>query len=145
FSDNGVEVNGTHWFGEGAQLDYAAYAVSGFKGDATALDIDFLQSRSGNLYYVDDNARPTFGARSALTLRLGPTTDMTVGASGMYGTYDPNNQLSYAIFGADLTFRIDRTNVRFEYLARRQQFDTSNKERFKYVVIDDFFMKHGAY
>lgn len=147
FPDNGVEVNGTHWFGEDVQVDYAAYAVSGFKGDANGLDLDFLQSRNGNLYYVDNNARPTFGGRAALTWKLGSKSDVTLGASGMYGTFDPNNQLSYLIFGSDLTFRIDRTNIRFEYLARRQQFDISDKTRFKYVVVDNgnFFMKHGAY
>ena len=148
FPDNGVELDGTHWFGESVQVDYAAYAISGFKGDTNALDIDFLQSRSGNLYYVDNNARPTFGGRTAMTVKLNAQADMTLGASGMIGTYDPANKLQYAIVGGDLTFRIDRTNLRFEYLARRTEFDTSDRTKFKYVVAfpnGDFFMKHGAY
>jgi hypothetical protein len=147
FPDNGFEVDGTHWFGENAQLDYAAYLVSGFKGASNGLDLDFLQSRTPQLYYVDDNARPTFGGRVALTLKLSSITDMTAGASGMYGTFDPANQLSYAIFGGDVTFRIDRTNLRFEYLARRQEFSTADPDALKYVLAPngDFFMKHGGY
>jgi hypothetical protein len=148
FPDNGIELNGNHWFGEDVEIDYAAYAVSGFKGDANGFDLDFQQSRSGSLYYVDNNARPTIGARVALTAKLGGTSDMTVGASGMYGWFDPNNLLSYAIVGADLVFRFERTNLRFEYLARRQEFDISDLSRFAYAVTPNngnFFLKHGAY
>ncbi len=148
FPDNGVEVNGTHWFGENVQGDYAVYAVSGFKGDSNGFDLDFEQSRSGSLYYVDNNARPTVGGRAALTLKLSPTSDMTVGASGMYGTFDPKNSLSYAIVGADLVFRFNRTNLRFEYLARRQEFDTSDASKLAYALAPtggNFFVKHGAY
>ena len=53
-SDNGLEVNGTHWFGDDVQLDYAAYIVSGFKGANDGLDLDFILSRSGSTYYVDN-------------------------------------------------------------------------------------------
>ncbi len=148
FPDNGVELNGTHWFGDKLQVDYAAYAVSGFKGDKSGFDLDFQQSRAPNLYYVDNNSRPTFGGRLAATLKLGDASDLTFGGSGMYGTFDPENTLHYGIFGADLTLRIDRTNVRAEYLVRRQQFDVSDPTRFKYAVPTsggDFFSKHGAY
>ena len=92
FADNGLEVSGTHWFGQRAQLDY--------------------------------------------------------GASGMYGTLDPDDKLSYLIHGADLTLRVNRTNIRCEYLARREQFDVSDPSRFEYQVPaegGDFFVKHGAY
>ena len=93
FPDNGVEVDGTHWFGERVSVDYAVYAVSGFKADQAALDLDFVQSHSGNLYYVDDNNLPAGGARLAMTFKLGPATDLTFGASGMVGTFDPENKL----------------------------------------------------
>lgn len=148
FPDNGLEVNGTKWLGESVQLDYAAYAVSGFKSDQRPLDIDFKLSRSPQAYYVDDNARPTFGGRAALTFKLGEASDLTVGASGMYGTYDPNNDQSYLIIGGDATLRFDKTTVRAEYLGRRTEFSTEDKGVFKYVVADnhgDFSMKHGAY
>jgi hypothetical protein len=148
FPDNGVEIGGTHWFGESVQLDYATYAVTGFKGEASGFDLDFRESRVPDLYYVDNNSRPTVGGRLALTLKLGESSDATLGSSGMYGTYDPGNRLTYAILGADLVFRFQRTNLRMEYLVRRQQFDTSDPTRFKYVLPPSggsFFAKHGAY
>jgi hypothetical protein len=148
FPDNGLEVNGTVWAGSSLQIDYAAYAVTGFKGDAKPLDIDFKLSRSPESYYVDDNARPTFGGRLAGTLKLSDVSDVTAGLSVMRGTYDPDNDLSYLIVGGDLTLRLDTTNIRMEYLGRRQEFSTDDKTVFKYVVADtrgDFFMKHGAY
>lgn len=148
FPDNGLEVSGTHWFGDKAQLDYAVYMVSGFKADKTSTDLDFVQSRSGSVYYVDNNGRPSFGGRASLTARIGSRSDATLGASGMYGTFDADNKLSYLILGGDLTFRFDRTNLRLEYLVRRQQFDVSDPTRFKYEVPmenGDFFAKHGAF
>jgi hypothetical protein len=148
FPDNGLEIAGTHWFGEQAQLDYAAYVVSGFKADASAADLDFTQSRSGALYYVDNNGRPSFGGRTALTMKLGRASEATLGGSGMYGAFDPDGHKSYLILGGDLTFRFDRTNVRLEYLVRRQEMDVSDPSRFKYEVPrvgGDFFLKHGAY
>lgn len=148
FPDNGVEVDGTHWFGDHVSVDYAVYAVSGFKADQAALDLDFVQSHSGNLYYVDDNNLPAGGARLAATLEMGPATELTFGASGMYGTFDPQNKLTYGIFGADAWLRVGRTNVRAEWLVRRQEFDTSNQALFKFTVPPtggDFFVKHGAY
>ena len=146
FPDNGVEVNGTHWFGSGLELDYALYAVTGFKADRGAFDLDFKQSRMP--YYWDNNNRPTLGARIATTFRLTPISDITFGASGQYGKFDPEAKYSYAIVGADVSFRSGRTDLRFEYLARRQQFDTSNAEALRYEVPrsgGDFFVKHGAY
>ena len=147
FPDNGLEIDGTHWFGKSVQIDYAAYAVSGFKGDNGAADIDFAQSRNGSLYYVDNNERPTFGGRLAMTTRFSQFRDMTVGASGMYGTLDPKNNLSYAILGADLSFRFNRTNLRFEYLVRREDLDISDPTRYKYDVATNgnYFLKHGGY
>lgn len=148
FPDNGLEVNGTHWFGLSAQLDYALYAVNGFRGDASSQDLDWLQNRSRDSYYVDNNGRPTIGGRAALTLKLGPTSDVTIGGSGQHGTYDPGNTLTYTIVGADLAFRFNRTNIRAEWLARKQQFDVSDPTIFRYGLPKtggDFFVKHGAY
>ena len=148
FPDNGLEVNGTKALGSSVQLDYAAYVVSGFKAGPNPLDIDFSLSHSPQAYYVDDNSRPTFGARASLTFKLGETSDLTVGASTMYGTYDPTNDLSYLIVGGDATLRLDKFNVRAEYLGRRTQFSTADPTVFKYVVADangDFSMKHGAF
>jgi hypothetical protein len=148
FPDNGAEIFGTHWFGDRAQLDYAIHMVSGFKGDSTGFDLDFVQSRSPSLYYVDNNGRPSVGGRLSLTARLGSVSDATIGGSGMWGTFDPDNKLHYLILGGDLTFRIQRTNLRLEYLLRRTEFDATDPTRFKYQVPaqgGDFFIKHGAY
>jgi hypothetical protein len=151
FPDNGAELNGSHWFGERVQLDYAAYAVSGFKAGVGALDLDFTASRSPSAYYVENNARPTVGARAALTVKLSQEADVTIGASAMGGTYDPRNELAYAIVGADAALRVGRTSLRAEWLARRQQFDVSDPTRLKYAIGGDaggrgeFFVRHGAY
>lgn len=147
FPDNGVEASGAHWFGRNVQVDYALHVVSGFKGATGGTDLDFVQSRTGSLYYVDNNDRPSFGGRFALTTRFSQFRDATVGASAMYGTFDPQNKLSYAIVGADLSIRLQRTNLRFEYLVRRQDLDVSTPAAFKYDVLPggDYFLKHGGY
>jgi len=150
FPDNGVEVDGTHWFGQGAALDYAAYAVAGFRAtQAAPVDINFPQSRFFNgAYYVDNNAFPAGGARLALTLKPTSISDVSFGLSGMAGTYDNQNQLVYVIGGADFAVRVKRTNFRVEYLVRRTEFSTADPAEFKYAIAPNegnFFMKHGAY
>jgi hypothetical protein len=147
FPDNGLEVGGKLALGDASSFDYAAYAVSGFKGSGRALDIDLVQSRDGNAYYVDNNGRPAVGGRLALNLGLSSVTELTLGASAMRGTYDPKNDYSYTILGGDLSFRVYRTNVRLEYLVRRQDVDTTDPTLLKYDVgaNGDFVVKHGAY
>ncbi len=148
FPDNGIEINGIKYLGESLQLDYAVYGVTGFKADLRPTDIDFKLSRSPSNYYVDNNGRPTVGGRLALTLKLGDSSDMTLGASSMFGTYDPENLETYLILGTDLSLRLDKTNIRLEYLGRRTTFDTTNRNGFKYLIADErgnFHMKHGAY
>ncbi len=146
FPDNGVEVSGTHWFGESVQLDYALYAVSGFKAASDAVDLDFQLNRQP--YYTDNNSRPTVGGRLALTFKLGEASDLTVGGSSQYGTFDPDRKQFYWFYGADASLRLSRTNIRLEWLARRQTFDVSDPTRFAYVVPregGDFFVKQGGY
>jgi hypothetical protein len=145
FPDNGVEIDGTHWFGDGTQLDYAAYAVAGFRTSTThPLDIDFALSHS--IYYVDDNAMPAGGGRLALTQKLGELSDLTIGASGMYGTYDPNNAFAYRILGADISLRVKLTAIRLEYLVRRTDIDTSQPTLLALPASTSPYVdKHGAY
>ena len=154
FPDNGIEIGGTHWFGDRAQLDYAVYAVSGFKADEGQSDIEWSHSTSQFGQLNDNNGRPTGGARWALTLKVGETNDVTGGASVMYGTYDPANRVAYMIGGVDLAARLGRTQLRFEYLVRRQSFlndgsmatatSTGWKEPIGVGEIQ-VFNKHGAY
>jgi hypothetical protein len=153
YVDNGIEFGGTHWFGTQLQVDYAVYAVGGFRGDNDGQDIDWIQQRSGGFYYLDNNSRPATGGRLSATLDLADA-DMTytVGASGMYGTYDPNNELSYALGGVDVYARIKRVEVRAEYLMRRTEISLGDNPggRFKYGPgkdgkYDNFFLKDGFY
>ena len=149
FPSNGLELNGTHWFGEGVQFDYAAYAIMGFRNDTDPhpTDINFAEQHPPN-YFVDNNGRPTVGGRLAMTVKTGSASDVSAGVSAMYGVYDPHDRFSYLIVGGDLSVRIHRTNLRMEYLVRRQQMDTDDPTIFKYVVPaqgGDFFSKHGAF
>jgi hypothetical protein len=83
-----------------------------------------------------------------MTVKTGSASDVSFGASGQYGTYDPHNRFSYAILGGDVSVRIHRTNLRMEYLVRRQQMDIDDPSLFKYAVPatgGDFFSKHGAF
>jgi hypothetical protein len=146
FPDNGVEINGTHWFGDGTEFDYAVYGVQGFRsGDAHPVDIDFTLSRTP--YYVDNNGIPAVGGRVALTQKLGEMSDVTLGTSAVYGTYDSSNELAYAIVGGDVSLRVFLTNVRIEYLVRRTQIDVTDPARLALPVsaTGDEVYKHGAY
>ena len=146
FPDNGIELNGSHWFGSTLQIDYAAWLVAGFKGDESSLDLDFQQSRV--TYYVDNNGEPAFGGRIGATIRLASTSDLTFGASAQRGHFDPERRLSYAVVGSDVALRIGRVDLRLEYLLRRQQFDQANPAALRYDVVGprgDFFVKQGAY
>ena len=149
FPDNGIEIGGTHWFGDKAQLDYAVYAVSGFKADEGSPDIEWSHSTSQFGQLNDNNGRPAGGARWALTLKLGEANDITGGGSAMYGTYDPANRVAYFIGGVDLAARLGRTQIRFEYLMRRQSFlnDGSAGSWREPIAVGEIqvFDKHGAY
>ncbi len=97
---------------------------------------------------MTNDPSPAGGGRVALTLKAAPTTDVTLGASAMFGTYTPANTLTYAIVGGDLSVRVGRTTLRAEYLVRRQEFDTSDPGIFLYAPAserNDFFVKHGAF
>lgn len=153
YVDNGLEIGGTHWFGYSFQLDYAAYAVGGLRGDDTPSDFNFKLSRSGNDYYVDNNSRPTGGGRVSMTLDL-PDSGMTytLGGSGMYGVYDTDGKLSYWVAGTDFYARISTFELRAEYLLRRTEMSISDDpgSQFKYGPdsngkFDRHFIKDGFY
>lgn len=149
--DNGLELSGTHFVDHG-QLDYAVYALSGPKGPADGLDFDFTLSRSGERYYVDNNSRPTVGARLGGAIELGDSTALTAGVSAMAGHYDPDARLRFAIGGADLVLRHGRTFLRGEYLVRWTELALGDDPatRFKYGpgadgTYADFSRKEGFY
>ncbi len=156
--DNGMEVNGTQFFGDSSQVDYAVYAVGGPRAGAEAIDFDYIQSRSPQLYYVDNNSMPSVGARFAMSLGFGESNSVLAGLSGMGGTYDPDNELTFLMLGADLGFRFGDIVLRGEYLIRRTEFalGDSPETKFRYgpglapdgspgTQYDDFFLKDGFY
>ena len=149
YVDNGLELNGTQWFGDDVQIDYAAYIVSGFKAGNDALDFDYVLSRSGSLYYTDNNSEPAAGGRLALTVNFSDYVSGTLGVSFMWGHYDPNGELAYHIGGVDLYLRLDELAIRAEYLIRRTEFSVGSnpQQRFRYAFDPErnFFIKDGFY
>jgi hypothetical protein len=149
--DNGIEVAGT-FFGDSAQLDYALYAIGGPKAGADAVDFDFIQSRSPERYYLDNNSEPSVGARLSATVEMGGALIATLGASGMTGRYDPARELGFLIGGADLVLQLGSVQLRAEYLIRRTRMSLGEDpvERFRYGpgqdgTFDEYFLKHGFY
>lgn len=149
--ENGIEVNGTQFAGDHVQIDYAAYAIGGPRAGADPMDFDFRASRSGDTYYIDNNSRPALGGQAVVTLLAGATS-FALGGSMMRGTYDPNHQHRFAIYGAHAVLRIKDVFVRAEYLHRLTAMALTENpaERFRYGpgadgMYDRFFVKEGAY
>lgn len=150
--DNGIELLGTR-FVAGGRVDYAAYLLSGPKGETDAADLDFIASRNASQYYVDNNSEPVFGARLSGTADLDSSgRGITLGASFMTGRYDPNRHLAFLIGGADLVANLAGVVIRAEYLVRRTDMDVGvdPATRWKYGRAsngryDDHFFKHGFY
>jgi hypothetical protein len=149
--DNGIEVNGTNFFGHHLQVDYAAYVIGGPRAGADPLDFDFRASRSGENYYIDNNSRPAYGGQLVATLLSG-STSLALGASAMRGTYDPEHRNRFSIYGAHAVFRVRDVFVRAEYLRRLTEMSLGEDpaQRFKYGpgmdgTFDPNFIKEGAY
>jgi hypothetical protein len=149
--DNGIEINGTHFFGSRAQVDYAVFGIAGPRAPENAADFDFAQSRSGQSFYVDNNSRPSFGGQLAASLSLDELR-LTIGAGVMTGTYDPAARLKYRLYAAHAVLRFKSITLRGEYLRRRTRMDlgTDPASRFKYGprsdgTYDSMFLKDGFY
>lgn len=149
--DNGLEINGTHFFGEHVQVDYAGYVIGGPRAGADPLDFDFKLSRSGESYYTDNNSRPVLGGQVALSL-VTSTLTWSAGFSMMRGTYDPEHRLPFSVLGAHVVLRAKDVFLRFEYLSRRTKMSLgeSPMERFKYGpgadgTYDPYVVKDGGY
>jgi hypothetical protein len=149
--DNGIEVNGTHFFGEEAQLDYAVYAIGGPKAGADPVDFDYKLSRSGESYYVDNNSRPVIGGQIVASIVM-PSFTWSAGVSMMRGTYDPDHHLRFSIMGAHMVLRAKDVYLRLEYLTRRTRMSLGEDPmtRFKYGpradgTFDPWMVKDGGY
>lgn len=141
YVDNGVEFYGTLRPGHGFSIAYTAHVVNGWKGPAqpakeTAAnavpvhDFNFRRMRFAPTtdYLVDNNRIPSVGGRLALTfartVSMNPLVpDITVGGSGMYGTYDDYDKLAYWIVGVDFYMHLWRINLRCELIRRQQEVD----------------------
>jgi hypothetical protein len=150
--DNGLEINGSHFFGELSQFDYAIYAVGGPRASADAVDFDFIQSRTPGLYYIDNNSTPTVGGRLSATFGFNSSAHLSLGGSGMVGNYDPDNELLFWLVGADLVLRTEPFIFRAEYLLRRTEMSLGldPASRFRYGPgadgkYDPYFLKDGFY
>ncbi|MDB4961426.1 MAG: hypothetical protein JWP01_1425 [Myxococcales bacterium] len=149
--DNGIEVNGTHFFGKHVQADYAVYAISGPRAGADPMDFDFKQSRSGESYYIDNNSRPVFGGQFVASI-VTDDTSTSLGVSTMRGTYDPDHKLPFSIWAAHAVVRVKDVFLRAEYLSRRTAMSLGEDPmtRFRYGpgangTFDRFFVKDGFY
>ncbi len=149
--DNGVELNGTHYFGSTLQTSYALFAVGGPRAASDPLDFDFKQSRSGDSYYIDNNSRPVIGGQVVLSMVSGALS-AALGASTMRGTYDPDHKLPFSLIGAHLVLRFKDLFLRFEYLNRKTKMAIGDDAAmvFKYGPgstgeYDPYFVKDGAY
>jgi len=151
YVDSGLQASWTPALSEFVDLEVSAYVVGGLRGNNDATDVDFVQSRSGEAYYVDNNSRPSVGGRLALRATLGDLL-LTAGASILYGTYDPDNALDLLILGLDLVLRVERWTLRAEYLARRTEMALGDdpSTTFRYGpgadgVFDPYTLKEGFY
>ncbi len=151
YVDNGVELVGTHELSDSLEIDWAAYLIGGLKGIQDATDVDFIQSRSGEWYYVDNNSQPSAGARVALHWR-GAGISANAGFSALYGHYDPRAQLDYLMLGADLSLRVNRIKLRAEYLLRRQKMSLGPRPEQRFIfgpradgTFDPYMIKDGFY
>lgn len=151
YVDSGMQIAWAPELGQDVGLELSAYVVGGLRASANATDVDFIQSRSGDFYYVDNNSSPTVGGRVAVYGTTGDVT-ITAGVSAMYGTYDPDNELDLLVLGADLVVRVNRVALRAEYLVRRTKMDLGDNpgETFRYGPGEDgeydpYFLKQGFY
>jgi hypothetical protein len=114
--------------------------------------VDWLQSRSPAFYYVDNNSRPSGGARLAVGFLFGDSGSFKLGGSAMYGQYDPQGRLDYLIFGGDAVLGLGIWRLRLEYLLRRTEMALGDDpaSRFRYGPgpsgdYDPYFVKDGFY
>ncbi|HUQ02705.1 MAG TPA: hypothetical protein VM261_09435 [Kofleriaceae bacterium] len=149
--DNGIEIGGTHFFGEAVQVDYAAYAVGGPRGQTDAYDFDYALSRTAERYYIDNNSQPAVGGHLSVTL-IDKNASLNLGASGMAGTYDPEQELGFAVVGAQVSLRTSHATLRGEVLARRTEMALGENPamRFRYGPgsdgeFDPYVLREGFY
>jgi hypothetical protein len=142
YVDTGALAYGQFFLGSAVQVWYGAYAVAGLKG---AGDVDWIAMRS--VPYTDNNRRPSFGGRLALTLTSEPGGlfgDVSLGGSWTGGQFDKAGALRYDAFAVDLAIPVWKATLRGEAALRRTQLDRA-APGYAWQVVDDFFDKRGFY
>jgi hypothetical protein len=132
YSDNGIELFGSIWFGDVLALDYTFYAVKGFAGEN---DLDFEESRK----YFDNNATPAVGGR--LVASVGP---FSLGVSAGGGAYDAHDSLRYYLAGAEAYLHLGPFVLRGEWIIRRTEIDPT-AEGYPVPPARNHFDKSGFY
>ncbi len=143
YVDTGVVVYGQVWPTEETQLWYGAYVVTGMKGDN---DVDFTAMRSQP--FVDNNRQPAGGGRMVLTFSgSNPDAafkDFSMGASAMYGHYDPNGKRAYTALGVDTSLRVGPLTLRSEAAVMRVELNP-DPSLYRFQLIDTYVDKGGYF
>jgi len=152
YVDNGFEANVHHNIGEHVEMDYTAFVLGGLRGGNEAMDVDFIQSRTPALYYVDNNSEPSVGGRLEALFVIMRELTVTLGGSTLYGHYDPNRALDILIVAGDFVLRLWSVTVRAEVIARRTKMalGASPEDTLQYGpgadgVYDPYSLKAGFY
>jgi hypothetical protein len=113
-------------------LDYSAYVVRGFVGTN---DLNFIDTRQ----WIANKHTPSVGGRVVAT--VGP---VSLGGSVNWGYYDPNQKLTYLIYGVDAYARLGPVTFRGEFIARQTDFDLT-ATGYLYKIQQPYFVKAGYY
>lgn len=111
YVDEGATLSGDWWYRDALQVWYAVYAVNGLQSGAPR-DFTF-KNQLGDGGWSDNNDEPSWGGR--LSLGYGA---FTAGASVLRGTYDPESDFDYTVWGLDGSAWLRGVQFRGEYVAR---------------------------
>ena len=143
YVETGVVVYGQVWPSDTVQLWYAGYAVGGMRGDN---DFDYIAMRTS--LYLDNNNEPAGGGRLMLTVSSPQPDsvfkDFSLGASGMYGHYDPLRKRAYTALGLDASLRLGPVTVRGEAAFIRIEIDP-DPTLYRFELIDTYVDKGGFF
>jgi hypothetical protein len=124
YVDNGLNLGGKVELGGGFRFGWDAFAMTGLAG--TGVDVNFVASRE----FRDINGEPSFGGRLELDGSM-----LTVGASYLWGNYDPDRRRSYQVAAADIRIRAGPVTIEGEGAWRQTEYtkaDGDEDQWFKY-------------
>jgi hypothetical protein len=133
YSDNGGELFGSFFIAHKLLLDYSAYVVRGFVGTN---DLNWVDSRQ----WIASKNTPSVGGR--VVLSVGP---LSLGGSVSWGYYDPNQRLTYLIYGGDLFAHWRSLVFRAEFIARQTDYDRNAGPYLFAQAPPYYFVKAGYY